>query len=189
MPARAPIPRLLAASIALLAGFAAAGGASAPERLDLAVKATYLYKLAPFVDWPPGVSPGADGAFDICVVGDDPFGPVLDRAVAGQQVGGHPIVLRRLPAAARDSGCEIMFIAGSRGQSVKDALRLMHGAPVLTVTDDQSSRGVVDFVIDQGRVHFRIDDDAAADDGLTISSKLLSLAVAVNPRRGGGSRR
>ena len=174
--------------LALLTGALSVGGATAQPRLDLAVKATFLYKLAPFVDWPPDSAGGAGGTFDICVVGDDPFGPTLDHAVTGQQVAGRPIMVRRLPLAARDAACKIMFIAGSHSQSVHDALKIMRGAPVLTVTDDQSG-GVIDFVIDQGRVHFRIDDQAAADDGLVISSKLLSLAVGVNPRRGAGPRR
>ncbi len=187
--ARSFLPGLLPALPALLAISLSAGGATAQPRLDLAVKATFLYKLAPFVDWPPDPAGPADAGFDICVVGDDPFGPTLDHAVAGQQIGGRPIMVRRLPLAAHDAPCKIMFIAGSHGQSVHDALKIMRGAPVLTVTDDQRSGAVIDFVIDQGRVHFRIDDQTAADDGLAVSSKLLSLAVTVNPRRGSGERR
>jgi len=186
---RSPTLGALAAFVALSAVFGPADGASAQPRLDQAVKATYLYKLAPFVDWPQAPVGPADTGFNICVVGDDPFGSTLDRAVAGQQIGGQPIMVRRLPVAAHDAPCRIMFIAGSRGQSVREALRIMRGAPVLTVTDDQSGGGVIDFIIEQGRVHFRIDDQAAADNGLSISSKLLSLAVSVNPRRGSAGRR
>ena len=186
---RTPTSGALAAVVALLTVCGPTDDASAQPRLDLAVKATFLYKLAPCVDWPPTASGLNDSGFDICVVGDDPFGQTLDRAVAGQQIGGRPITLRRIPVATHDTACKIMFIAGSRAQSVRDALKIMRGLPVLTVTYEQPGGGVVDFVIDQGRVHFRIDDQAASDDGLIISSKLLSLAVSVNPRRGSGSRR
>ena len=189
MASRTFPPGALAALIASLTVLAPPGGATAQPRLDLAVKATFLYKFAPFVDWPADAPGAADGGFDICVAGDDPFGSTLDHAVAGQSLGGQPIRVRRLAVAARDAPCRIMFIAGSRAQSVRDALRTMRGVPVLTVTDDASGGGVIDFVIDQGRVHFRIDDQTAADDGLVISSKLLSLAVAVNPRRPGSPRR
>src|SRR5665213_3482910 len=81
----------------------------AGERLDLAVKATYLYKLAQFVDWPASSFPNASSPFDLCVIGDDPFGPILDRAVAGQAVAGHPIVLHRLAAVDRSVGCELSY--------------------------------------------------------------------------------
>jgi len=56
---------------------------------------------------------------------------------------------------------------------------------VLTVTDsmtDPRSKGIINFVIDNNRVRFEIDNRAAAENGLTISSKLLSLAISVRPR-------
>ena len=167
----------------LVVVFGLAPAATAQEPLDLAVKATYLYKLAPFVDWPQGAFAGPDSPFDLCVIGDDPFGPILDRAVAGQRVGAHPIIVHRLPTAAARSGCELAFVEGSKDQTVREALRQLSGSPVLTVTDNQASRGIVDFITEDGRVRFRIDDQAASENGLTISSKLLSLAISVVPKR------
>ena len=175
----AGVVRLAAAALAL-SGVSSA--AWAQESLETAVKAAYLYKLAPFVEW-PGAALGPGAPFIVCVVGSDPFGPVLDRAVAGQKVGDRPIVVRRFGVAAHDSPCHIAFLGGSRGQSVKEALIILHGAPVLTVTDAAAEPGVVDFALIERRVRFRIDDQAAADGGLTISSKLLSLAITVRPRK------
>jgi hypothetical protein len=176
---------ILRFALALLVLTAAAGAARAQESLETAVKAAYLYKFAPFVEWPAGHPTGA--SFTVCVVGSDPFGSVLDRAVAGQSVGERPVVVRRLAIAAHDSPCDIAFLGGSRAQGVKEALGVLHGAPVLTVTDGSAAPGVVDFALAQGRVRFRIDDQTAADCGLTISSKLLSLAVSVRPRKASGS--
>ncbi|HEX4198489.1 MAG TPA: YfiR family protein [Caulobacteraceae bacterium] len=169
-----------------LVRFGLTSSARAQESLATDIKAAYLYKFAPFVVW-PGPPPAADAPFAVCVVGADPFGSVLDRAVAGQKVGARPIIVRRLAAAARDMPCQIAFLAGGRGQGVKDELAALHGAPVLTVTDGGAAAGVVDFAIAQGRVRFRIDDETAAEDGLTISSKLLSLAVSVRPRKTSGA--
>jgi YfiR/HmsC-like len=182
MAARAPrlrdrrTLRTLAAALAL--ALIAWPSAAAADSLETAVKATYLYKFAPFVTWP-----GGGQSFTICVVGPDPFGPVLDRAVAGQQANGRAIVVRRLAQADRAQACDIVYLGGTE-DGVREALRRLHGAPVLTVTDSGAAPGVIDFVIDQGRVRFRIDDEAAAENGLVISSKLLGLAVSVNPRRG-----
>jgi uncharacterized protein DUF4154 len=155
--------------------------AQAGDSLATAVKAAYLYKFAPFVQWPPGAAAGAP--FTVCVIGDDPFGSVLDRAVSGQKVEDRPIVVRRLAAATHDSPCQIAFLGGSKGQSVRDALSVLHAAPVLTVTDGGGAPGVIDFAQVQGRIRFRVDDQTAAEDGLRISSKLLSLAVTVRPRK------
>ena len=72
------------------------------------------------------------------------------------------------------------FVAPSPRQAVAEALDKVRGTPVLTVTDDgpdPASRGVIDFVLRDGHIRFRIDGRAAGGDGLAISSKLLSLAV------------
>lgn len=158
--------------------------AQAVGELEYAVKATYLYKFAPFVEWPEGELAG-DSSFDICIVGRDPFGDLLDDAVRGEQVRGQPIAVRRLPEIAGRSGCEIVFAGGSSAQSPAEILQAVAGEPVLTVTDvalGRSTKGIVHFVILDDRVRFEIDDQAAAENGLTISSKVLSLALAVRPR-------
>ena len=181
---RAPGSRVVAlASLAISLLAAAAARGQTP--LEAAVKAAYLYKFAPFVDWPAGAFAGAADPLVICVVGEDPFGSALDRVVAGQRVAGRPIAVRRLPRAGPASGCQIMYIGGSNAQPVKAALRAMHASPVLTVTDDPSAPGVICFATEGGRVRFRVDDQEAAADGLTISSKLLTLALSVKPRAPG----
>jgi hypothetical protein len=175
------------ACLAAIAGIvtATATGALAQPDLELAVKATYLVKLAPFVDWPTAASGEATSPLAICVAGRDPFGALLDRAAAGQKIADHPLVVRRIAAVTPDPPCQILFLGGSATQSVRGGLQVVREAPVLTVTDGAASPGVIDFVLDQGHVKFRIDDAAAAEHGLTIRSQLLNLAVSVTPRKVG----
>jgi hypothetical protein len=57
---------------------------------------------------------------------------------------------------------------------------------VLTVTDVTAATTagvIIRFVIKDSRVRLDIDDQAAAQGGLTISSKLLSLALSVRSRK------
>ena len=159
--------------------------ATQSDSVEYAVKATYLYKFAPFVEWPRGTFPSPTSPVTLCIVGDDPFGATLDRALAGQSVGQRPIELRRRRTAERDSGCHIMYIAGSAAQSVTEALAVVRGTPVLTITNsvrEGRAKGIIHFVIAENRVRFEIDDYAAAQSGLAISSKVLALAVSVRPR-------
>jgi hypothetical protein len=153
--------------------------ARAQSATEIAVKAAYLAKLAAYVTWP-----AADGPIVICAVGRDVFGDALDKAVAGQQINGRPLTVRKLEAVDRDSGCSIAFIAGSASQSVPAALAALRSAPVLTVTDSRwsSARGMIHFQVAQSRVRFHIDDRAAAESKLDISSKLLALALSVRGR-------
>ena len=178
LSARTLAASLVAAAVWLSPGLkVSAQGVS----LEQAVKAAYLYKFVPFVVWTAAALGGPADPVAICVVGDDPFGPLLDRTVAGQRVEGRAIVVRRLAKADKSSPCHILYVGGTAAY-VKQALQAVRGAPMLTVTDQPAAPGIVDFAIDQGRVRFRVDDQAAADNSLVISSKLLSLALSVKPR-------
>jgi hypothetical protein len=155
--------------------------ADAGGSLALAIKATYLYKLADFVRWPPAAV-GPD-AFNICIVGDDPFDGLLDRAIDGQTIDNEPIVGRRLNGPPFTLNCPILFVAGTAAKPAAAVLAAVRGHPVLTVTDgavDQASHGIINFVLVDGHVRFEIDNVAAERNGLKISSKLLSLAVNVH---------
>ena len=145
------------------------------QSLETAVKATYLYKFAPFVEWPAKAFETPTSPLVVCVQGDDPFGPLLDRAIAGQKIGVHPVQARRVEVVEAASGCHIAFVAGSKRQSQVDALKALRGSGALTVTD--GGAGAIRFVMQNDRVRFEIDAAEAAADGLTLSSKLLSLAL------------
>jgi YfiR/HmsC-like len=173
----------LAVALALAGGGARADDAGA---LALAVKATYLYKFQPFITWPEQAPLAAGQAFNICIVGNDPFGAVIDRAVAGQTADQHPLAVVRLAAVPGDAGCRILYIAAGNPKLAGQVLAAMAGKAVLTVTDaaeDDGAKGMINFVIAAGRVRFEIDDAAAKTGGLTVSSKLLSLAVSVKSAR------
>jgi hypothetical protein len=57
-----------------LAGAAALGSPGLPT--DYEVKAAFLYNFARFVRWPEGSLAGP--RFVVAIVGDDPFGEVID---------------------------------------------------------------------------------------------------------------
>lgn len=152
------------------------GPAIADDLTASAVKAAYLSKFPPFVEWPAGGA-AADAPFTICIVGDDPFGNLIDRIISGQKVGDQPIVVKRLKNA--DTGCKIFYAGNSPSATISQTLSAVQGTPVLTVTDadnDGGAHGIICFVEEQDHVRFDIDANAAKSDGLVISSKLLGLA-------------
>lgn len=164
--------------VAAIAATLLIGAPACAEVSDVAVKAAFLPKFARYVTW-PATAPARTGAqMVICVIGEDPFGNMLNQAAAGQQVDGRPFTVRRLASAAGASDCAIAFIDGSRTGETLTALGVQ---PILTVTDSRSSsqRGVIHFAIVDGRVRFFIDKAQAQARGLTISSRLLAIAVGV----------
>jgi hypothetical protein len=152
------------------------------EAQDYPAKAAFLYKFGAYVAWPAAAFPTAASAFNVCVVGRDPFGPALDHAVQGQTIGARPIVVRRVGATAGVAGCHIVFVGGSREEPVRRALKVLAHKPMLTVTDgpDSDGKGMIHFLALPGQVRFTVDRRAARFGGLTVSSKLLNLAAEVD---------
>lgn len=170
---------MVAAALALALGVSPSHAQRAPTATD--VKAAYLLKFGAFVGWPAESGLTDTAPLVLCVVGRDPVGVVLDSLAKGATVGAHPISLRRLSKISADSGCHMAFLGGSREQSVVDGLRAVSTSPVLTVTDAErgESRGVIHFAVEQNRVRFYIDASAASRGSLSLSSKLLALAISV----------
>ncbi|MDR3526435.1 MAG: YfiR family protein [Rhizomicrobium sp.] len=159
--------------VAAVAGGLFALPLRADPAIEYAVKAAYLTKFIPFITWPNTAS------FSICVLGDDPFAGKLEQAASGTKLADHPIQVRHI--AAPDASCQILFL--SDPSSSDAALEALRGKPVLTVTDSGlKEHGVISFVIADNHVRFDIDDAAAAQDGIAISSKLLGLAHSVKQR-------
>ncbi len=158
--------------------------AAQDDSLEYAVKAAFIQKFGAFVDWPPEAFEGTAGEFRLCVVGENPFGTIIDRTVAGQTIAGRAITVEHMRTVSRGSGCHMLFAGGSEAQDVPEMLAAVRGDPVLTFTDSALTpwdKGIVHFVILDARVRFEIDARQAATNGIMISSKVLSLAVSVTP--------
>lgn len=179
---QAGVTALLALALGL--GSPAAWAMGPPPAPAASVKAAYLSKFAAFVEWPEAAFPSPTSPVVLCVQGQDPFGPVLDQAVSGQRIGSRAMEVRRLDRVDRASGCQLLYLAGSKRQSTAEALRLVRGAPVLTVTDDErpGPQGIIHFTLRNNHVRFTIDADTAAQNRLSLSSKLLSVAISVRNR-------
>lgn len=156
--------------------------------LETAIKATYLYKFAPFVEWPDGAFASDTAPLQLCILGDDPFGEALEEAVAGQRVGAHAIAVLRIKNSRAATGCQIVYIGSTNARAVSTTLDALGDASTLTVTDlpeGASAHGVINFVVEANHVRFDIDAEAAAHNRLVISSKLMQLARSTKPKRGG----
>ena len=183
MPARrAPSLSWALRPLLAVALLCTAAHAAAAQPSDMAVKAAFLSKFGSYVGWPGSA---ATGPINLCLIGSDPFGRLVEEAVRGQHAGGRPLRLQRLANAEGAGGCHIAFVQGASAAATGAMLTALRGKPVLTVTDSRGGgqQGMVHFVIHQGRVRFHIDDAGAAQSRLSISSRLLGLAVSVRQRR------
>ena len=168
-----PLSRWLLVVFAFLVS-SGAGRAQQPEQ---EVKAAFLYKFTKFVEWPREAF-NSSNALVIGIVGQDSLGGALDNAVEGKTTGGRRIVVKHLKWNQDLDQCQILFIPRSE---LKGAEHLAHlkKLPILVVGESTGfarRTGIVNFIIEDDSVCFEINVQSARDAGLTISSKLLSLA-------------
>lgn len=153
------------------------------------VKAAFLYNFAKFVEWPDPPAGPSKETLTLCIVGQDPFGDILDQVTKGKTVNGRELAVRRLTGPEEARSCQMVFIAASERRRIPAILEGLKRADVLTVGETESFAqlgGVINFVLQGDRVHFEINLDAAERAGLRISSKLLSLAKIVRDPASGG---
>jgi hypothetical protein len=146
------------------------------------VKAAYLYKLGKFVEWPDKSTSSADDSFPICVLGQDPFRTTFDTTIAGENINGKKVVIKRIAKPNDAASCRIVFISSSEESRLKEILTLLSKASVLTVSDMPrftERGGMVEFVVDSSRVRFQVNLTTAERAGLTLSSQLLKVAIRV----------
>ena len=148
------------------------------------IKAAFLYNFSSFVSWPERASQHND-EFQICVVGNDPFGEALNT-LSGKSVSGMPLKIRRLTAGAITDTCQLVYISESETKRFVRLLGKVRARPVLTVSDIDGFAmhgGIIRFKLVDNKVRFEINVDAAERAGLKISSKLLSLAIIVSEEK------
>jgi hypothetical protein len=176
---------VLAAVLLMLAGRKGAWGSG---DFEYEIKAAFLYNFAKFVEWPPESFPQPSTPMSLCVFGDDPFGGSLDTVVQGETLNGRRLAVRRTRDLPQARECQILFISASEKGRAAEALSEVRGASVLTVGEGKDfldQGGVIRLFLEQNRVRFDINLDAAERNRLKISSKLLALARTVVPQRQG----
>jgi hypothetical protein len=172
------------AAAALLAATLVTVSPSAQRPREYQVKAAYLYGFGRFVEWPS--SAASDDAFVLCVLGDDPFGPVLDQAVEGSTMKNQPVMIRRIERPEDGLPCETLFVSTSEQPRLARILAVLDHRPILTVGDTPEFAqrgGMIGFSVDGSRVRFTVNLAAAQDAGLMLQSELLRVAAAVLQKR------
>jgi hypothetical protein len=162
--------------------YAPGAQAQAPKPTEYQVKAAYLSNFGRFVEWPAGGAPAPDQPFNVCVLGQDPFGPALDSALAGEAINGAALAAKRIPKGQDAAMCRILFISSSEESDLKAILAALDKASIVTVSDFPQfvkRGGMIQFVMDGNRVRFEVNLAAVQHAGLNLSSELLKVAIAV----------
>ena len=166
----------------LLLGIFLACTLSAQTIDEYQVEAAFLYNFAKFVEWPALTFKTDKDPLRICVLGQNPFGNALVEGVGGKTVVGRSLLVSDISDINQSADCQIVFIGSSERKRLRRIFAELRTMGVLTVgeTEDLQLRGIVNFKLEDGRVHLEINIEAAEQAKLRISSKVLTLAQIVN---------
>jgi hypothetical protein len=149
--------------------------------VELAVKAAYLYKFLGYVEWPPAQFPRPDAPFVIGIAGNERLAGELERIATGRSVKGRRIAVRRMRTDEPLTGLHLLYVGPGDSARQAHLLKLAQQRPILTVTDagNAGEPGIINFRVVDNRVRFEVALGAAQRSGLQLSSRLLSVALAV----------
>jgi len=165
------------------------------QNREYQVKAAFLYNFVKFVDWPKEKVADGNEPIIIGVIGKDPFGKAFDP-IKKKQVKGKKVVIKRFQdleeskqsdeQTALIRKCHLLFICSSEKKKLREIINLVKDDSVLTVGEVKGfleSGGIINFLMEDKKVCFEINNAAAKQTKLKIRSKLLRLAKRIIPEK------
>ena len=146
------------------------------------LKAMYLRKIPSFVEWPPSAANSSKGAFQLCTLGDYPFGTRLAWEVGSVSVGGRRIELRWAHKEQELDGCEVIFFSRSEAKRYGKILEGLKGKSVLTIGESEDfleAGGMVELSFENDRLPLEVNLVAARNANLKVDARLLAMAKRV----------
>ena len=157
---------------------------------EFQIKAAFLYNFINFVDWPKEKA-ASNNPIIIGIIGKDPFGKAFEP-IKNKQVKGRKVLIKRFKdiEELKQSSeqieslrkCYLLFICYSEKKKLSEIINLVKDHSVLIVGDMKDfleSGGIINFLMEDKKVRFEINNTAAKQAKLKIRSKLLRLAKRV----------
>lgn len=138
------------------------------------IKAVYIFKFIRFVKWPKDA---LNGTYRVCVLGNSTIIKQL-KSINGYEVDGRIVDVKHFNNIDDVNFCHILFVSSEQSSKLPRVLKKLNYPPVLTVGETEEfldKGGIVEFFTVDNYVRFKINQRAAENTGLIISSQLLHL--------------
>jgi hypothetical protein len=161
--------------------------AESGDSQEYKVKAAFLYNFIKFVDWPKEKVADSN-SITVGIIGKSLFGKAFEP-LKGKQAKDKKVIIKKFKGIeeSRQSieqiealrKCHVLFVCRSEEKHLNEIIKSVKGHNVLTVGDMEDfleSGGIINFLMENEKVCFEIDNAAAKRAKLDIRSKLLRLA-------------
>jgi hypothetical protein len=168
----------VAATLCCIDGEAARAEDSAAE---YTIKAGILVALAQYTTWPDQKLSRPDAVINICVLGKNPFGSVLEKTALLQK--GRPIVVHETLDVQEAIACQIVFIADHQNNTEQLWLSQLLGKSIVTVGESDQAilhGSVLNLVMINERIRFEVNWMAMEKARIRFSAPMLALAHKIH---------
>ena len=183
--------RAVVAILSILLASATLNAQNASGSSEYLIKAGFIYNFANLVQWPSTSFAQPDSPIVIVILGEDHFGTTLDHALEGKKVNARPFVIKRARSVSElqralgpQKECQILYVSSSEMSHLSEAIQMLKGVPVLTIGETPGfakNGGIINLILEDNKVRFEVNVQAAKDADLNISSRLLALARIIPP--------
>jgi hypothetical protein len=145
------------------------------------VEAAFLRNFAHYVTWPESAFSDDQSPWRICILGNDPFGELLENSLKGRTEKGRSFSVQRTDKPSELHHCQIVYVAYKVSMSRRAALTELKNLPVLTVSNAPGfleEGGIIRFDVRE-HVEMSINLDHAHAASLSVQTKMLEVSKRV----------
>lgn len=158
---------------------------SAQTSAEAKIKASYIYKLAAYIDWPPGDGGTAGAPFVIGIIDADSVADELKKLSVAHPLKNRPVQIRQMAAGSPLAGLQLLYIGQRATRSARSLFDSIAAQPVLTMSESAGSLAagsVINLVQVDERIRFEVSLPHADARRLKISARLLDVAYRIEGR-------
>lgn len=176
----------LVAALGLALELAGPPATHANDAAEPDIKAAMVFNIARFTQWPAAALGPADQPFTLCVLGRDEVTVAL-QALEDKPLHGRPIRVTPLVREGAIGDCRMLFVSRSETFRLNQIVSLLatSNRPVLSIADIPGfalKSGMVNLVKVDEKMRFEINQKEVEARGLTMSARLLQLALIVRTK-------
>ena len=147
------------------------------------IKAAFLLNFVKFVTWPKDVL-RARQPFQLCILGTDPFGPILG-SMARRSIRERSVTIRQFNSRSNLDGCHLLFIGHQTASLDRNTLAKLSRSGLLIVGDSPGlahQGAAINLVAEGKKIRFEINIEAARYADLQMDAQLLQLGKLISSR-------
>jgi hypothetical protein len=153
------------------------------QTAEYEMKAVAFEKISRFIEWPPDAFDNSNNEFIITVLGNNPFGKILEEIYANHQIKNKSVRINYISNIRDLHDCHLLFISRSETNDIMKIVERVKSKPILTISDEEGDAKAgcfIDFYEDEGRLHFDINPKAMKAAQFSFDYKLLQVARIIN---------